>query len=440
MPKYNDGWKYKKENNFSQEPLLEPRCSSSDTEFNFKQNAIKETCFQTEFCQKNDPKITLNISGSRMVICESLLDKYPNTLLGCKKLRYLHYDKLKDEYFYDRSACAFEGILYFYQSNGRIVVPAFVHVEIFYEELKYYGLVDYIAKDPKCDEALLYLSFADLHITIEENEKNPDELIKKLANLKKIYKRINFFSEEAENDEDNLPKNPYQLSLFLVLERPNRSLLGRFLAYFFLFTVVVSIIVMCVETVIISDIKSSIKVKSILDYTNISFTDLDSLEKNKLIIYIFEVLTNSIFSIEFILRIIATKKENRMQFFKNFNNLIDFFSIAPFWLSFILQIILSFKENYSTDSSIFSYLYVLRILRISRILRVFKLGRYVKALNIIERILVECSYELSLLAMFMAINVVVFSSLMYWIEYSALGPKETPFNSIPDTFWWAVIL
>ncbi len=58
MPKYNDGWKYKKENNFSQEPLLEPRCSSSDTEFNFKQNAIKETCFQTEFfCPDRSQKI-----------------------------------------------------------------------------------------------------------------------------------------------------------------------------------------------------------------------------------------------------------------------------------------------------------------------------------------------------------------------------------------------
>jgi hypothetical protein len=66
-----------------------------------------------------------------MEICESLLDNYPNTLLGSRKLRHLHYDKLKDEYFYDRSACAFEGILYFYQSNGRIVLPAFVHVEIF---------------------------------------------------------------------------------------------------------------------------------------------------------------------------------------------------------------------------------------------------------------------------------------------------------------------
>jgi hypothetical protein len=39
---------------------------------------------------------------------------------------------------------------------------------------------------------------------------------------------------------------------------------------------------------------------------------------------------------------------------------------------------------------------------------------------------------------FFAMNIVVFSSLMYYIEYQAMG-SESPFISIPDTFWWAVI-
>ncbi len=56
---------------------------------------------------------------------------------------------------------------------------------------------------------------------------------------------------------------------------------------------------MCFSYTFKADIFSVLQLM-FLDYTNISFTDLDSLEKNKLIIYIFEVLTNSIFSIEFL--------------------------------------------------------------------------------------------------------------------------------------------
>jgi hypothetical protein len=327
-----------------------------------------------------DPKITLNISGSRMVICESLLDKYPHTLLGCKKLRYLHYDKLKDEYFYDRSARAFEGILYFYQSNGRIVVPAFVHVEIFYEELKYYGLVDYIAKDPKCDEAILYVAFSDLFTQIHESDSDDKNLLVK--KLKKKFFKIKFFNESTEDDDDdensetNVFKNNF---LYDLLEKPNNSYLGRLLVLIFVLAVFVSVTFMCLETINFND-----------NFINDYFSN----DERKRFFFLIEVICNSIFTFEFILRLIASPF--RVKFMRKFSNIIDIIAIFPFWITIIL------RNTITEDSSLagFSNLYILRILRLTRVLRVLKLSRHIKSINIMGRILYECFYEVYIIILY----------------------------------------
>ncbi len=189
------GWNYKKENNFSQEPLLLRERNFSAAGLYGMNNNVESSVFPIinnerlinySFGGNNsnqENKITLNISGERMQINESLLNKYPDTLLGSKESRLPFYDSKRDEYFYDRSSNAFEGILFFYQSNGRVVVPSFVHVEIFYEELKYFRLVNYLTDDPKCDESILFVAFTDLHLSIEEEFKTDKKELRKRYHL-----------------------------------------------------------------------------------------------------------------------------------------------------------------------------------------------------------------------------------------------------------------
>lgn len=95
----------------------------------------------TKKCEnQNDCRIIINISGLRFETYKSTLERYPNTLLGNLQRRTFYYDKIRDEYFFDRHRLCFQAILYFYQSNGRLRRPENVSLDTFLEEIKFFDL------------------------------------------------------------------------------------------------------------------------------------------------------------------------------------------------------------------------------------------------------------------------------------------------------------
>ena len=85
-------------------------------------------------------RIVLNVSGFRYMTYLKTLERFPSTLLGNKEKRELFYDEDHDEYFFDRNIQVFELILYFYQSNGRLVCPPELAPEILLEEVEFFEL------------------------------------------------------------------------------------------------------------------------------------------------------------------------------------------------------------------------------------------------------------------------------------------------------------
>ena len=140
----------------------------------------------------------------------------------------------------------------------------------------------------------------------------------------------------------------------------------------------------------------------------------------------FEVFSVVIFSIEYVLRlwscvenpIYKAPLRGRLKFMFSTWGLIDLLAIIPFYFSL-----------FTTD------LGFIRILRVFRMFRLFRISRYSHALSVIQRVINDKREELVLSMSFIIFLLVIFSSLVYFVEHDA-QPKK--FASILDSMWWGV--
>ena len=128
-----------------------------------------------------------------------------------------------------------------------------------------------------------------------------------------------------------------------------------------------------------------------------------------------EVLTVTIFTIEYILRIIVA--ENKVAFMFSFYGLVDLLAILPFYISSGID------------------LRSVRIFRLLRLVRIFKLFRYNQAIKRFHRALIIAKEELILFG-FVAIIMLYLSAVgIYYFENEA-QPEQ--FKSVVHSLWWAV--
>jgi hypothetical protein len=152
--------------------------------------------------------------------------------------------------------------------------------------------------------------------------------------------------------------------------------------------------------------------------------------REPLSLFIIETICISWFTVEYIIRVFSTP--DRYKFFRGFLNTIDLIAIVPFYISIILETLDT--GNLKNLKSVRKAVQVFRVLRIMRIL---KLARHSTGLQSLGYTLRRSYKELSMLLMFLAIFILLFSSLAYFAEKES---NAIQFRSIPHAFWWACIV
>lgn len=156
---------------------------------------------------------------------------------------------------------------------------------------------------------------------------------------------------------------------------------------------------------------------------NILFLLLESVAsisaKYRELFVVFDYIFFSVFSIEYIFRLLCVKKPK--QFIFSFYGIIDALAILPFFLEFF-----------------FPHLHVLMIIRSFRFLRVFRIFKMVKFLDesrIMIFSLIRSFRKIIIFLSFVLVLTFFLGTLMYVIEYN----HNPDFSSIPQSIYWAIV-
>ena len=328
-------------------------------------------------------RIIINVSGLRFETYEKTLCQFPETLLGCAAKRDFYYDSENNEYFFDRNRSSFEAILFFYQSDGKLVRPSGVPFHVFSDEVKFFELGK---------EHLQRLEIEEGYIT---------------------------------DEKPILPTNPTQRKIWQLFEYPDSSLPARFLALWSVSVILLSIVVFCLETlpsIRCVDDPTGPGCNNTNKQNGTSLNNKPGEKDEKDVWFVIEILCITWFSLEYIVRLLSSPQ--KLVFIRTFLNIIDLVAILPYYIT------LPMNEARVTS------LAVLRVIRLVRVFRIFKLSRHSKGLQVLGYTLRSSSRELAMLIFFLLIGVVLFASAVFYAEQDN---AKSQFSSIPDAFWWAVV-
>ncbi|XP_029994895.1 voltage-gated potassium channel regulatory subunit KCNG1 isoform X2 [Sphaeramia orbicularis] len=358
--------------------------------------------------------VIINVGGLRYQLPWTTLEDFPLSRLGqlhlCSTFDDImricdDYDVTHNEFFFDRSPCAFRTILTFLRA-GKLRSLREMCALSFREELLYWGVPE---------ENLEWCCRRRLLQRMEEFEA-----------MERAEEEEEFLEDLLDSDSGNRDRgaesrlNRCMAQLRDMVERPHSGLPGKIFACLSVLFVTITAINLSISTMPAMREEEEAGTCSQMCYN----------------IFIVETVCVAWFSLEFTLRFIQDR--SKLTFLRQPLNLIDVVAILPYYITLLVDSTSKGEKRLGSGSSYLDKVgLVLRVLRALRILYVMRLARHSLGLQTLGLTARRCTREFGLLLLFLCVAIALYSPLLYLIENEMATTQE--FTSIPATYWWAVI-
>ncbi|XP_066871194.1 potassium voltage-gated channel subfamily G member 2 isoform X1 [Kogia breviceps] len=350
--------------------------------------------------------VIINVGGCRVRLAWAALARCPlarlERLRACRGHDELlrvcdDYDVSRDEFFFDRSPCAFRAIVALLRA-GKLRLLRGACALAFRDELAYWGI----------DEARL-----------------------ERCCLRHLRRREEEAAEaRAGPAERGGPGSPAcapgpgggrlargRRRLRDVLDDPRSGPAGKLFACVSVAFVAVTAVGLCLSTM--PDIRAE--------------EERGECSPKCRSLFVLETVCVAWFSFEFLLR--SLQAESKCAFLRTPLNIIDILAILPFYVSLLVG--LAARRGAGGSKLLERAGLGLRLLRALRVLYVMRLARHSLGLRSLGLTVRRCARQFGLLLLFLCVAMALFAPLVHLAERE-LGARRD-FSSVPASYWWAVI-